>query len=113
MKKFKVIGDWTQHLPNDLRQKAMDAQEYLKAELAWFEEHRQELYQAHPDKWAVVHEGRLIGVYDSFPEAFEKGSDIVQSDRILVKQILLEDPIFTAPAYTLGIICAANTGGLS
>ncbi len=76
----------------------------LEKELAWFEENRKELFDKYPEKWACVYGDTLLGVFDSFSEAFKKGAKKASTDQILVKQILLKDPEFRAPAYTLGIL---------
>ncbi|MCK4594738.1 hypothetical protein KAU45_09570 [bacterium] len=76
----------------------------LEKELAWFEENRKRLYAEHPNRWVCVYGDKLLGIFDSFSEAFEKGFEKAGTDQILVKQILLKDPEFTAPAYTFGIM---------
>ncbi|HUT98427.1 MAG TPA: hypothetical protein VM054_05045 [bacterium] len=76
----------------------------LEKELAWFEENRKRLFAEHPNKWVCVYGDKLIGIFDSFAEAFKMGVEKAGTDQILVKQILLKDLEFRAPAYTLGIL---------
>jgi hypothetical protein len=76
----------------------------LAKERAWFESNRQKLFAKYPRKWAVVSGGKLIGIYGSFSEAFEKGSVAAGTPHILVKQILLADGPMNVPALTFGLL---------
>ncbi|HUU02188.1 MAG TPA: hypothetical protein VM425_12155 [Myxococcota bacterium] len=75
----------------------------LEEELVWFEANKAELLRTQPEKWAAVQGNRLLGVFDTFPEAFEKGSELANSTTILVRHIVEHDTIFQAPAFFLGL----------
>jgi hypothetical protein len=79
---------------------------HLAAEINWFEEHRTELLSAHPGKWAVVFDRRLIGIFETPEEAYSTGVRTAKSERILVKKIVAQDEKAYVPALVLGVINA-------
>ena len=42
-----------------------------KKDYEWFEKNRESLYQKYPDKFAVISNEALLGVFDTFDEALE------------------------------------------
>ena len=78
----------------------------LEKERAWYEANKVDLLAKHRGKWIVVHGDKLIGVYDSSTEAYNKGVEATQSEEILVRCVLEKDEPFTAPALTLGLLDA-------
>lgn len=78
----------------------------LERERAWFNAHRDELLAQHEGRWVVVHDETLVGVYDSLAEAYAEGIKATGEEEILVRQVTKNDPTFSAPAMTLGILRA-------
>jgi len=69
----------------------------LEAETAYYNSKRLEwIKEGHEDKWAVVHENELIGIYPSLGEGYAAGVEQLGTDtEFLVKQITPEDTIET------------------
>ena len=85
---------------------AMMADSQLETELAYFEAHRSEWLQHHEGKFALIRGEKLSGVFDSWQNAYESGVNEWGIVAFLVKQILPQDPIESAPALTYGLINA-------
>ena len=80
---------------------------YLDKENQWFREHLRELLEKHEGKWGVVHNQELIGIFDTFDEAYEYGLKKTQSEEILVKKIEKDEQTFQPPInVTLGLLNA-------
>lgn|GEM_PF-1063678 len=80
---------------------------YLDKEIAWFNDHRDEWLAQHRGKWAVIHQQALVGIFDSFPEAYEAGVKQTKSAQILVRQILeKQEPIEVSVNLSLGLFHA-------
>ena len=60
-------------------------------------------------RWAVIHGEELIGVFDSFEEAYSAGIKGTGSEEFLVKRILKTDEQASVPALTLGLLNAPST----
>ena len=73
--------------------------DHLPKLIEWFNEHRQELLAEHRGKIAVVYDQKLVGIYDTFSEAYVQGTSITGSPELLVKQILEVDPVFYCPSF--------------
>ena len=79
--------------------------EYLEEGERWFEQNRKELLAKHKGKWIVVHDQKLIGIYDSFKEAFTKGIEATGSEGILVREVTEKDePIDLSINIALGLL---------
>lgn len=78
----------------------------LEKELAWFEENRGRLFKEYPEKWVAVKGAQLLGIFNSFSEAFEEGVKRVGTTSLLVKQILEKDEIIHMPTYYSSIFIA-------
>jgi len=77
----------------------------LEAELRYFDEHREELVQAHLDKFVVIKGERLAGSYDTAQGAYEAAvAEFGPTEAFLLKRVLPEDPIAQAPAVYTGLI---------
>lgn len=85
--------------------------DYILKEEKWFREHLNELLPKNRDKWAVVFKQELLGIFDSFTEAYEKGIDLAKSEKILVRQIREDDkPREISINYSLGLFDAEAPG---
>jgi len=83
---------------------------YLVRELRWFNAHRRALLKAGRGKWAAVHNQELVGVFDTFAEAYRAASAEAKSGKVLVKQILEKDePIALSVNYSLGLRNSSTT----
>lgn len=88
-----------------------DNKDYIQLEEAWFKKNLKDLLENHRGKWAVVYQQKLLGVYDSFSEAYEEGINLANSDHILVRQIRDDDePRDISINYSLGLYDAPNPG---
>ena len=67
------------------------SKDYIDIANDWFDSNLNNLLQEHRGKWAVVFQSRLIGVYDSFSEAYKDGVVRANSEEILVRQIVEKD----------------------
>jgi hypothetical protein len=75
----------------------------LAAELRYFNEHRGELLQAAPGKFALVKGEVLIGTFDSETEAIRHGYRTLGNVPFLVKQITETDIPLTFTSFNLGV----------
>lgn len=86
-------------------------QEYIQQEEAWFKANLQDLLKNHGGRWAVVYHQSLLGLFDSFSEAYKQGISLANSDQILVRQIREDDePREISINYSLGLFDAPNPG---
>jgi hypothetical protein len=80
----------------------------LEKERAWYEANKVDLLAKHRGKWIVVHGDRLVGIYDTSTEAYNKGVEVTRCEEILVRCVVEKDEPFSAPALTLGLLDAPN-----
>jgi len=79
--------------------------ERLEKDEQWFEENRKGLLAKHKGKWIVVHKRKCIGIYDSFGEAFSKGTEATGSEEILVREVTEKDePMDLSINIALGLL---------
>ncbi|MCH8851158.1 MAG: hypothetical protein IID41_00735 [Planctomycetes bacterium] len=78
----------------------------LQTELRHFDAHRKEWTEHHQGKFALIKGEDMAGVFDSWDNAYEAGVSTWGNVAFLVKQILPEDPVESAPALTYGLINA-------
>lgn len=64
---------------------------YLDSDMEWFEENRTRLLTEHRGKWAVIFQGRLLGTFPTFSEAFREGVRLADSTDVLIQPILDAD----------------------
>ncbi len=83
--------------------------DYLDVANKWFNEHLDELLRDHEGKWGVVLDQHLIGAYDEFSEAYEKGVSEAGTEKILIRQIVRHEESHEPPVnLTLGLLSAAE-----
>ena len=59
-----------------------------KKDYEWFEKNRESLYQKYPDKFAVISNEAILGVFDTFDEALEHALDEKKAGEFLIQQCL-------------------------
>jgi hypothetical protein len=83
---------------------------HLVKEMAWFNEHRQDLLTKHRGKWVVVYNEVLVGIFDNFKDAYTSGIAATKSRELLVKQILeKESPMEISINITHGLLYAPTS----
>ncbi|MBI2432065.1 MAG: hypothetical protein HYV26_04270 [Candidatus Hydrogenedentes bacterium] len=78
----------------------------LADELKFFEVHQSDLFARAPRKFALIKGSQLYGCFDTQDNAYEEGARLFGNQPFLIKRILLEEPIESIPAYTLGLLHA-------
>jgi len=86
-------------------------EDYIDRANKWFEKHLPQLLRKHKGKWIVIFENELIGVYDTFSEAYHHGIEEIGSEQIFVRQVKKKDdkPMELSVNITLGLINADPT----
>ena len=85
------------------------AKKPLSKEINWFGANRASLLDQHRGKWAAVFGEELLGVFDTFEEAYSQGIRMTGGEKFLVKRIAETDEQTTVPALTLGLLNAPST----
>jgi hypothetical protein len=75
----------------------------LQTELQYFEEHRLQLLEQAPGKYALVKGSDLAGVFDSESEAVGVGYRRFGNDAFLVKHIVEAELPLTFATFNLGL----------
>jgi hypothetical protein len=78
----------------------------LAEEMKYFEQHRGELLQCAPGKFALIKDAECIGTFDSAENAYEEGARRFPGTAFLIQEILPEDPIQEMPAFYTGLLYA-------
>ena len=83
--------------PSGVKQKSM--KDSLDSEIALFKERREELEEKYDGKTIVMHEGKVLGVFDTCQEAF-KNFPTDQKKRTLLFRQVSKDPKKITPRFT-------------
>lgn len=75
----------------------------LETELRYFNEHRPELLENAPGKFALVKGDALIGTFDSETEAIRHGYQTLGNVGFLVKQVTEADIPLSFTSFNLGV----------
>ncbi len=59
-------------------------------DFAWLVEHSSDLFQKYPGKWIAVHDGKVIGVGDTAPQAADQANQQVDDGQFILEAIDLE-----------------------
>lgn len=78
-------------------------QETLQAEVEYFEQHRIELLERAPGKYALIKGSALLGIYDTELEAIGSGYRKLGNEAFLVKQIVEADVPLNFASFNLGL----------
>lgn len=88
----------------------MMSSDHLEKELEWFNSHRAELLAANKGRWVAVYQQELLGIFDTFAEAYRYAVKTTQTPEVLVKQILAADDILDISInYRLGLLNAYHS----
>ena len=82
--------------------------EAIETELAFYTEKKEELLAAHEGKYALIKGRELLGLFDTFPQAYEAGLRKVGNKPMLIKQVLRQEPVEHFPALEHGLIRARS-----
>lgn len=78
----------------------------FEKELAYYNEHKDELLQHHENQFVVISGDEFGGAYTSDIEAYKAGLQKFGNVSFLVKQVRKEEEIVRFPALTLGVLNA-------
>lgn len=78
-------------------------------DVAYFEVNRDELLARCPGRWVVIYDGKLLGDWATFAEAYGAGVRLAKSEDIHVRQVMPRDqePVESIPALAAGIPMSA------
>jgi hypothetical protein len=67
----------------------------LRAELQYYETHKEDWLRTHRDDFVVVRDAELLGFFSDFPSAYQAGAEKygIDSD-FLVKRVTAHEPVF-------------------
>ena len=71
----------------------MNPTHVLDVEVDYFEQHREEWFEHHAGKIAIVHETTIHGFYDNYENALVAAYDKCGNVSFLLKKVLLEDEV--------------------
>ncbi len=73
---------------------------------AYFEVNRKELLARCPGRWVVIFDGKLLGDWETFAEAYGAGIRLANSEDIHLRQVVPKDqePVISIPALALGVM---------
>lgn len=83
---------------------AINAQGFLKAEIAYYDEHAKELLLTYPNRFVLIHGDELIGTFESHAEAVGEGVRRYGRGPFLVRRTGEKQRVLTAPALSLGLL---------
>ena len=75
----------------------------LETELRYFGSVKDDLLRHHDGKFALIIGSELLGVYDTAEQAYIAGIESRGNVPMLIKHVLLEEPIATIPVLTVGL----------
>ncbi len=78
----------------------------LETELQFFAQQKPELLKYHEGKFALVVGQQLLGVFDTHEDAYKAGLARVGNRPMLIKQVVRQEPMQSAPALALGLLGA-------
>jgi hypothetical protein len=78
----------------------------LKEELEFFESMRAEWVGSYRDRFVLIKGKDLVGVFDTFGDAYRIGVEKFGNHPFLIKRVTEEEQIEKFPALTLGIVHA-------
>lgn len=78
----------------------------LAKELAFFNAHLAEWLPHHEGKFALVKDEQSLGFFDSWETAYAEGVARLGAAPMLIRQVVTEQRVESAPALMLGVIHA-------
>lgn len=76
----------------------------LKTEIAYYDQHYEELLLGHPNRFVLIHGGNLVGVFDKHSNAVADGVRRYGRSPFLVRRTGDKQIVLTAPALSLGLL---------
>ena len=80
------------------------AQGLLKTEIAYYDEHAEELLLTYPNRFVLIHGDELISTFESHAEAVGEGVRRYGRGPFLVRRTGAKQLVLTAPALSLGLL---------
>ena len=80
------------------------AEGLLKAEIAYYDEHLEELLLKYPNRFVLIHDAQLIGNFESRAEAVGEGVRRYGRGPFLIRRTGDKQIVLTAPALSLGLL---------
>jgi hypothetical protein len=80
----------------------------LEVEIKFFSENLPDWLQKHADRVALIKGATLIGFFDNEQQAISEGARLFGLESFLVRRVTADEPSFSAPAMTMGILSASN-----
>ena len=78
----------------------MTADNRLDTELAYYKEHKEELLSKHQGLFALIKNDRLVGVFPTHLEAYERALNISSVEPLFVAKIVADEPVNFGPAFS-------------
>jgi len=78
----------------------------LEQELQFFESMRAKWVESYKDKFVLIKGKELLGVFDTFSDAYRVGVEKFGNTPFLIKRVSEEEQVERFPALTLGVIHA-------
>lgn len=80
----------------------------LERNMGFFRSKIEEWMVTSPGRVVLVHDAKLVGVYDSEADALVVAGQLFGVGPFLIRRVQREDEEFSAPALALGILSAVN-----
>ena len=85
------------------------AAEILASEIKFYEEHREALASAHPDRFLLIRDSELHGSFDTLDAALAAGFSKFGSTPFLTRRAGEDAIALSAPALTIGVPLVADS----
>ena len=83
---------------------ATSAQGMLDTEIAYYDEHAEELLLTYPNRYVLIYGDELIGTFESRSDAVGEGVRRYGRGPFLVRRTGDKQLVLTAPALSLGLL---------
>lgn len=84
----------------------------LDTERQYFQDHQEELLKAHPGKFVIIREQRVVGAFDTLEDALSVGTKEFGLSPFLVRRTDERPSEICIPALALGILRAPSNGSI-
>ncbi len=70
----------------------------LEEEIAFYSAQRDNLLASHEGQFVLIKGSRLVGVFPTWEEAYQRGDELFTfHEPMLIRQLLREEPVYTLP----------------
>ena len=76
----------------------------LDTEIAYYDEHAEELLLTYPNRYVLIYGDELIGTFERHSEALGEGVRRFGRGPFLIRRTGEKQRVFTAPALSLGLL---------